>query len=485
MADNKKQNVALMKKYNGEWSDGGPGSGLNADMVDGIQGSQLVRNDIDNTVNANLNFTKNVAIHGSLNLPELQLNLPDTNTDSLVIRRRDDAPDKTTLEIQIGDNTGGDDKLEIGTAPGGDWKWLHRFYNNGDYKLTGNVYASNGTKQLSYNDLSNVSNDIVLDKVKQVDGSGSGLDADTVDGIQGSQLVRADVESFVCTGTYELKADNQFKLSLYNTKNHPHSEIHFNSYINYGSDFGYIRYDDDNNTYNKWGDSDENSALVIGVQNDGQDPDSDVVALESPAGIFLNAPAAYVGDKNGGLIWHSHNDGPGSGLDADMVDGKHANQLEVPVGTVIACASDKVPDGFLECNGAAVSRSTYSALFNVIGTTYGSGDGKTTFNLPDLRGEFIRGWDHGRGVDPNRGIGTNQGDAARNIKATAGVKDDGMKEHLSGPFYDAGGFSYDAQSHGSGNGWILGFDLSRIGSSYPVANENRPRNVAVMFCIKY
>ena len=73
--------------------------------------------------------------------------------------------------------------------------------------------------------------------------------------------------------------------------------IRFDSNQNYNSDYGWIKYFDDNNTYNKWGDGAENSALVIGVTNDGQNSDSDVVALESPAGIFLNAPDVYVGDK--------------------------------------------------------------------------------------------------------------------------------------------------------------------------------------------
>jgi len=68
--------------------------------------------------------------------------------------------------------------------------------------------------------------------------------------------------------------------------------------INKNSDYGYIRYDDENTAYNKWGGTSENSAIVIGVGNDGQGVNSDVVALESPAGIFLNAPDVYVGDKN-------------------------------------------------------------------------------------------------------------------------------------------------------------------------------------------
>jgi phage-related tail fiber protein len=62
-----------------------------------------------------------------------------------------------------------------------------------------------------------------------------------------------------------------------------------------------------------------------------------------------------------------------------------------PVGAVIAFAGSSAPDGWLMCDNNAISRVTYAVLYSVIGTTYGVGDGSTTFNLPDLRGIFIRG----------------------------------------------------------------------------------------------
>jgi type II secretory pathway pseudopilin PulG len=66
------------------------------------------------------------------------------------------------------------------------------------------------------------------------------------------------------------------------------------------------------------------------------------------------------------------------------------------------------PTGWLEANGSAISRSTYATLFSLMGTIYGAGDGGTTFNLPDLRGQFVRGYDDGRGVDSGRILGTSQ-----------------------------------------------------------------------------
>lgn len=87
----------------------------------------------------------------------------------------------------------------------------------------------------------------------------------------------------------------------------------------------------------------------------------------------------------------------------------------VPAGTVTAYADNVtaaqnggVPFGWMVCNGDAISRIRYKRLFDVIGTTFGVGDGSTTFNLPDLRGEFIRGWDAGRGIDTGRVFGSAQ-----------------------------------------------------------------------------
>ena len=57
----------------------------------------------------------------------------------------------------------------------------------------------------------------------------------------------------------------------------------------------------------------------------------------------------------------------------------------IPTATIVPWSSASVPSGFLECDGTAVSRSTYSALFAIVGTTYGAGDGSTTFNTPDLQ----------------------------------------------------------------------------------------------------
>lgn len=90
-----------------------------------------------------------------------------------------------------------------------------------------------------------------------------------------------------------------------------------------------------------------------------------------------------------------------------------------PPGMIAPFAMTSPPTGWLKANGAAVSRATYAALFAAIGTAHGAGNGSTTFNLPDLRGEFIRGLDDGRGVDSGRTLGSSQADMIEAHEHTA------------------------------------------------------------------
>ena len=85
-------------------------------------------------------------------------------------------------------------------------------------------------------------------------------------------------------------------------------------------------------------------------------------------------------------------------VDKQYVDGFIAFASGFPIGSVTAYAGATVPPGYLECNGQAISRTTYADLFTAIGTTYGAGDSSTTFNVPDMRDEFIRGKSDSRAV---------------------------------------------------------------------------------------
>jgi microcystin-dependent protein len=137
-----------------------------------------------------------------------------------------------------------------------------------------------------------------------------------------------------------------------------------------------------------------------------------------------------------------------------------------PAGTVIWTARSTAPTGYLKANGAAISRSTYATLFSAIGTTYGAGDGSTTFNLPDLRGEFIRGWDDGRGIDSGRVFGSAQADAFKSHTHT--YSQDGFPGNNV-----TGGPSPINDSNETGNTGATG------------GTETRPRNIALLACIRY
>jgi microcystin-dependent protein len=163
----------------------------------------------------------------------------------------------------------------------------------------------------------------------------------------------------------------------------------------------------------------------------------------------------------------------------------------VPAGSVIWTAGTSAPTGYLKANGAAVSRSTYAALFGVIGTLYGSGDGSTTFNLPDLRGEFIRGWDDGRGVDAGRVFASAQAQAYQSHTHTGSTDTAGSHAHSYDRAVAAGDNDASAGSTRQTQDATQTFGTSSAGShshSFTTnasgGTETRPRNIALLACVK-
>ena len=180
----------------------------------------------------------------------------------------------------------------------------------------------------------------------------------------------------------------------------------------------------------------------------------------------------------------------------------------VPSGAVFCLAVSAVPADYLECNGQSVSRTTYAALFAVIGTTYG-GSG-SNFNVPDLRGEFVRGWDHGRGVDSGRSIANSQGSQYTQHNHAAGSLDvankslTGSANKISETFQTgatSGIFSKGGNTQGTltpksvdtSTTGTLNIDASHdhsisgnTGNRGGTGNssETRPRNIAMMYIIK-
>lgn len=183
-------------------------------------------------------------------------------------------------------------------------------------------------------------------------------------------------------------------------------------------------------------------------------------------------------------------------------------------GMIIAYGGSAAPSGWLLCDGSAVSRTTYAALFAVISENFGQGDNSTTFNVPDLRGRFLRGVDGGAGNDPDAAsrtaiaTGGNTGDAVGSLQGEEykshthtqdahghGVTDPG---HAHTERYASGGATaggmVSSAGDGSTNSNSYNTTLSQvtgisIGSTTATnqnsgGNETRPKNVGVHYIIK-
>ena len=162
-----------------------------------------------------------------------------------------------------------------------------------------------------------------------------------------------------------------------------------------------------------------------------------------------------------------------------------------PAGTIIYSARATAPTGYVKANGAAISRTTFATLFTAIGTVYGSGDGATTFNVPDLRGEFLRGLDDSRGIDGGRTLGSLQGDQNLSHNHTGSTSNPGNHVHSFTAGQDLG--SEDIGRGGNNSRNVQGRTQNTNGNgshthSLAINNnggtEARPRNIALLACIK-
>lgn len=146
----------------------------------------------------------------------------------------------------------------------------------------------------------------------------------------------------------------------------------------------------------------------------------------------------------------------------------------LPIGAPTPWPLAVAPEGWLKCNGAAFSAAAYPALAKAY----------PALVLPDLRGEFIRGWDDGRGVDAGRELLSFQSDAIRNIIGTVNPVYTGSGSRATGALtttVNAGTVAIPAQAGGTQSANTIGFDASK---SVPTASDNRPRNVAFNYIVR-
>ena len=181
----------------------------------------------------------------------------------------------------------------------------------------------------------------------------------------------------------------------------------------------------------------------------------------------------------------------------------------IPAGVIVPFGGEveNIPAGWLLCDGSEVSRSEYVNLYNALGVCWGVGNGSSTFNLPDMRGMFLRGVSGESGNDADadgrivlndnggntgNNVGSYQGDAIRNITGgidasnlpnTSEALGEVQNANITGAF--EGIFGYQMSTADGGNSYMLRgfrFDASRI---VPVGGDNRPKNVYVNYIIKY
>ena len=290
------------------------------------------------------------------------------------------------------------------------------------------------------------------------DGSGSGLDADLLDGVQGSSYLRSDV------------ADSMS------------GDLSLTSQLIVGGLFGHNAYNTNASSTIYLGGGNDRANYSIGTEMQNYGGNYTKLDLRWHTGIRMFARTQY-----GGLRYYTDSAmnteifsiGRGdshvrvtNNLYANQFHGDGSNLTGIdagaPAGSIIYHAASSAPSGYIKANGASLSTTTYATLFAAIGYTYGGSGG--SFNVPDLRGEFIRGWDDGRGVDSGRSFGSYQAD------------DFGSHSHTA-----YGGFSttWMAAYARSGN-W--GNERFMTSNSYQTATtgaaDTRPRNRALLACIK-
>ena len=157
----------------------------------------------------------------------------------------------------------------------------------------------------------------------------------------------------------------------------------------------------------------------------------------------------------------------------------------MPPGTIIAFGGSVTPTGWLVCDGSTVSRVTYANLFNSLVTSWGSGDGVTTFHLPDLRGRFLRGVDGTANNDPDKATRT-----ACNVGGNVGNNVGSIQADVYGSHSHSGNIMMGGNSVDM-NG--LNFTTSNMNMPGPNnpgtmpsgGNETRPKNAYVVYIIKY
>ena len=174
-------------------------------------------------------------------------------------------------------------------------------------------------------------------------------------------------------------------------------------------------------------------------------------------------------EKNDGSTWNRIL------TDADY---STIQQQTVPTGTILPFCGSSAPSGFLICNGGAVNRTTYSALFKLIGTKYGEGDGSTTFNLPNMHHRFLEG------TTTTSEVNTYVGAGLPNITGEFGANE-ASGDYASGAFYISNTNNRLGSGDSDSDNDTVVFNASRSSKIYGASTTVQPNSTRVLFIVKY
>lgn len=410
----------------------GVGSGLNADLLDGLHASQLLRTDANDTMNGILFVERNgdEQIRVGRNVDRNPyISFYNQSTRLGYIQGRSDR-----MRIMVDTTTDRHlDMLMDGTLL---WRG-HEVFHEGN------------------------------------DGDSSGLDADLLDGQHGSYYRNADnINAGTINNDRLPDTINKTRVGV-NTAYFEAGDIiwesgHHRINNNDGGGNVNIRFGHKHDSGDKHTVANSGAVSIQGAIDSG---------LDGRVYITLGAAGVNVDDD---VVWGPRFDIRYDGTFTWDDDNVWHDGLAQISGMIAYFARTSAPTGFLKCNGAAVSRTTYANLFEAIGTTFGVGNGSTTFNVPDLRGEFIRGLDDGRGVDSGRALGASQSDEIASHRHTIAGPSGHTHATAFGSTPVSSTFAYTPSGVNGSTGYSDVWYADDVGGV-----ETRPRNQALLACIKY
>jgi microcystin-dependent protein len=240
------------------------------------------------------------------------------------------------------------------------------------------------------------------------------------------------------------------------------------SKVDYGSTIFYQYYTDAGNWGTKMrGSSGPAPAFIFNMEN-------------GRFGIGTSAPSANL-EVIGTFKVTDGSQGANKILTSDAAGLASWQNPSEPAGSIIMYGGAATPAGYLSCDGSAVNRITYAALFTAIGVAWGNGDGATTFNLPDLRGRFPRGVAGVSGNDPDAALRTASNSGGNTGNNVGSLQTDTLMSH----YHDVGAFTGAGGTHIALV--VTGTNATHavLGTENAGGNETRPKNVYVSYIIRY